>query len=118
MKFLEKKVLFTFIGKKYALSCNVVGNIILIVALSNFPKVIKNCISCYVVFVKENDKSLSELYFYREEIEEELELVDFLQDIFLDNIPGEMPPLRGMGNHCIDLIPRSTPPSKSPYPIS
>ena len=61
MKFPKRKVLFTYRGKDYALSCNSVGSTIPVEALSNFHNVIKNSLSCYMVFVKEHEKSLSEL---------------------------------------------------------
>ena len=54
MKFLERKVLFTYKGKDYALTCNSTGSTIPIVALSTLDKVIKNSVSCYMVFVKEH----------------------------------------------------------------
>ena len=40
------------------------------------------------------------------------------QDIFTDDILGEMPPSRGMDDHSIDLIMGSTPPNKPPYRAS
>ena len=61
IKFLERKFLLTCRGKDYALTCNSVGSTILVVALSNLDKVIKNFVSCYMVFVKEHEKILSEL---------------------------------------------------------
>ena len=61
MKFPERKVLFTNRGKEYALSCNVAGHTIPVVASSNFSKAIKTSISCYMVFLKEHDQSLSDL---------------------------------------------------------
>ena len=60
-----------------------------------------------MVFVKEHEKSVSELKDSSSETKEKLELANFLrefQDIFIDNIPGEMPPSRGMDDHSIDLI--------------
>ena len=92
-----------------------------VVALSNFHNIIKNFISCYMVFVKEHEKSLSELKESNGETKEELELANLLrefQDIFKDNIPYEMPPSRGMNNHSIDLIPGITPPNKPNYQVS
>ncbi|MCO5577798.1 hypothetical protein L7F22_031631 [Adiantum nelumboides] len=40
------------------------------------------------------------------------------QDVFIDDIPGELPPNRGDDDHAIELIPGSSPPNKSPYRVS
>ncbi|MCO5561427.1 hypothetical protein L7F22_015048 [Adiantum nelumboides] len=55
------------------------------------------------------------------EMQEDLELSNFLnqfQDVFIDDIPGELPPKRGDDDHMIELIPRSSPPNKPPYRVS
>ncbi|MCO5602448.1 hypothetical protein L7F22_056580 [Adiantum nelumboides] len=52
---------------------------------------------------------------------EDLELSKFLnqfQDVFIDDIPGELPPKRGDDDHAIELIPGSSPPNKPPYRVS
>ncbi|MCO5562602.1 hypothetical protein L7F22_016230 [Adiantum nelumboides] len=51
----------------------------------------------------------------------DLELSNFLnqfQDVFIDDIPGELPPKRGDDDHMIELIPGSSPPNKPPYRVS
>ena len=71
-----------------------------------------------MVFVKEHEKSFSELNISKRETKEEVELeilLKELQDIFTDDILGEMPPSRGMDDHSIDLIPRRTSSNKPPY---
>ena len=68
---------------------NVAGNTIPVVASCTFSKVIKNCVSCHMVFVKEHDKSLSELDVSKGETKEDLEMSNLLrefQDIFTDDI--------------------------------
>ncbi|MCO5607176.1 hypothetical protein L7F22_061369 [Adiantum nelumboides] len=52
---------------------------------------------------------------------EDLELFKFLnqfQDVFIDDIPGELPPKRGDDDHAIELIRGSSPPNKPPYRVS
>ena len=52
---------------------------------------------------------------------EDLKLSNFLQefqDIFTDDIPGDLPPTRGMDDHSINIIPGSSPPNKPPYRVS
>ncbi|MCO5553646.1 hypothetical protein L7F22_007171 [Adiantum nelumboides] len=52
---------------------------------------------------------------------EDLELSKFLnqfQDVFIDDIPGELPPKRGDDGHAIELILGSSPPNKPPYRVS
>ncbi|MCO5552532.1 hypothetical protein L7F22_006044 [Adiantum nelumboides] len=39
-------------------------------------------------------------------------------ELFIDDIPSELPPKRGDDNHRIDLIPGSSPPNKPPYRVS
>ncbi|MCO5580910.1 hypothetical protein L7F22_034783 [Adiantum nelumboides] len=51
----------------------------------------------------------------------DLELFNFLnqfQDVFIDDIPRELPPKRGDDDHMIELIPGSSPPNKPPYRVS
>ncbi|MCO5604844.1 hypothetical protein L7F22_059018 [Adiantum nelumboides] len=53
--------------------------------------------------------------------QEDLELSKFLNqfcDVFIDGIPGELPPKRGDDDHAIELIPGSSPPNKPPYRVS
>ncbi|MCO5559028.1 hypothetical protein L7F22_012620 [Adiantum nelumboides] len=53
--------------------------------------------------------------------QEDLELSNFLnqfQDVFIDDIPGELPPKRGDDDHAIELIPGSSSPNKPPYRVS
>ncbi|MCO5581530.1 hypothetical protein L7F22_035416 [Adiantum nelumboides] len=38
--------------------------------------------------------------------------------VFIDDIPGELPPKRGDDDHAIELIPGSSPPDKPPYRVS
>ena len=74
-----------------------------------------------MVFVKENDQSLSDLNLSNKETKKNLKISKLLrefQDIFTNDIPAEMPPSRGMNDHSIDLIPRITPPNKPPYQVS
>ncbi|MCO5582158.1 hypothetical protein L7F22_036048 [Adiantum nelumboides] len=40
------------------------------------------------------------------------------KDVFIDDIPGELPPKRGDDDHAIELIPGSSPPNKPPYRVS
>ncbi|MCO5583160.1 hypothetical protein L7F22_037069 [Adiantum nelumboides] len=50
----------------------------------------------------------------------DLELSKFLnqfQDVFIDDIPRELPPKRGDDDHAIELILGSSPPNKPPYRV-
>ncbi|MCO5549203.1 hypothetical protein L7F22_002669 [Adiantum nelumboides] len=52
---------------------------------------------------------------------EDLELSKFLnqfQDVFIDCIPGELPPKQGDDDHAIELLPGSSLPNKPPYRVS
>ncbi|MCO5564499.1 hypothetical protein L7F22_018160 [Adiantum nelumboides] len=51
----------------------------------------------------------------------DLELSNFLnqfQDVFIDDIPRELPSKRGDDDHMIELIPEIPPPNKPPYRVS
>ena len=53
--------------------------------------------------------------------QEDMKLSNFLseyQDIFTNDIPGELPPVRGDDDHMIELLPGSSPPNKPPYRVS
>ena len=80
MKFPKRKVIFTYRGKNYALTCNIAGSTILVVALSTFHNITTNSISCDMVFVKEHEKSVNELKESKSETKEELELANFLRE--------------------------------------
>ncbi|MCO5551683.1 hypothetical protein L7F22_005187 [Adiantum nelumboides] len=54
-------------------------------------------------------------------LQENLEFSRFrnqFQDVFIDDIPGELPPKRGDDDHAIELILGSSPPNKPPYRVS
>ena len=40
------------------------------------------------------------------------------QDCFSDSLPDELPPVRGVDNHRIDLVPGSAPTNRPPYRVS
>ncbi|MCO5567855.1 hypothetical protein L7F22_021551 [Adiantum nelumboides] len=40
------------------------------------------------------------------------------QDVFIDDIPGDLPPKRGDDDHMIELLLGSSPPNKPPYRVS
>ena len=71
-----------------------------------------------MIFVKESQKGSSIL---QDETKEDLELSKILQefqDIFTDDILGDLPPTRGIDDHSIDIIPGSSSPNKPPYRVS
>ena len=85
---------------------------------STLAKGIKSSISCYLIFVKDFHKDSSDL---PSETKENLDLFKFLQefqDIFTDDIPGELPPTRGKDDNSIDIVPDSSPPNQTPYRVS
>ncbi|MCO5576626.1 hypothetical protein L7F22_030441 [Adiantum nelumboides] len=43
---------------------------------------------------------------------------DAVGNVFIDDIPGELPPKRGDDDHAIELILGSSPPNKPPYRVS
>ncbi|MCO5578787.1 hypothetical protein L7F22_032633 [Adiantum nelumboides] len=74
-----------------------------------------------MIFVKDSLNGVDVTQVNENGIKVDLELFNFLnqfQDVFIDDIPGELPPKRGDDDHMIELIPASSPPNKPPYRVS
>ncbi|MCO5571843.1 hypothetical protein L7F22_025591 [Adiantum nelumboides] len=74
-----------------------------------------------MIFVKHCLNGVDETQVNENGMQVDLELSNFLnqfQDVFIDDIPGELPPKRGDDDHMIELIPGSSPPNKPPYKVS
>ncbi|MCO5569414.1 hypothetical protein L7F22_023126 [Adiantum nelumboides] len=115
IKFLERKISFKFREKDMYINAQESGSTIPLVKA--FDKSIKSSISAYMIFVN----GVNETQVNESGMQEDLELSNFLnqfQDVFIDDIPGELPPKRGDDDHMIELIPRSLPPNKPPYRVS
>ncbi|MCO5577703.1 hypothetical protein L7F22_031535 [Adiantum nelumboides] len=91
-----------------------------LVSHDSFDKAMKSSIFVYMIFVKDlrpNSNDVSP----NGSLKVDDDLHSFLNEnveIFIDDIPSELPPKRGDDDHRIDLIPRSSPPNKPPYRIS
>ncbi|MCO5564460.1 hypothetical protein L7F22_018121 [Adiantum nelumboides] len=86
-----------------------------------FDKSIKSSISTYMIFVKDSLNGVDVTQVNENGMQVDIELSNFLnqfQDVFIDDIPGELPPKRGDDDHMIELIPGSSPPNKPPYRVS
>ncbi|MCO5546749.1 hypothetical protein L7F22_000185 [Adiantum nelumboides] len=86
-----------------------------------FDKSIKSSVFAYMIFVKDSLNGVDETQVNENGMQLDLELSNFLnqfQDVFTDDIPGELPPKRGDDDHMIELIPGSSPPNKPPYRVS
>ncbi|MCO5580855.1 hypothetical protein L7F22_034728 [Adiantum nelumboides] len=74
-----------------------------------------------MIFVKDSLSDVNKTHVNESGSQVDLELSKFLnqfQDVFIDNIPGELPPKRGDDDHVIELIPGNSPPNKPPYRVS
>ncbi|MCO5548793.1 hypothetical protein L7F22_002255 [Adiantum nelumboides] len=74
-----------------------------------------------MIFVKDSLSDINKTQMNESGLKEDLELSKFLnqfQDVFIDDILGELPPKRGDDDHAIELIPGSSPPNKPPYRVS
>ena len=81
----------------------------------------KSVISSYMIYVNESPNDVNVLQKQLGLSKKELDLSNFLnqyQDVFIDDIPGELPPKRGDDDHKIELIPGSSLPNKPPYRVS
>ncbi|MCO5570893.1 hypothetical protein L7F22_024622 [Adiantum nelumboides] len=121
IKFPEKRISFKFREKNMYIDAQESGNTIPLVHTHAFDKSIKSSISVYMIFVKDSLSDVNKTQVNESGSKEDLELSKFLnqfQDVFIDDIPGELPPKRGDDDHAIELIPGSSPPNKPPYRVS
>ncbi|MCO5551476.1 hypothetical protein L7F22_004980 [Adiantum nelumboides] len=121
IKFPERRISFKFREKNMYIDAQESGNTIPLVHTHAFDKSIKSSISVYMIFVKDSLSDVNKTQVNESGSKEDLELSKFLnqfQDVFIDDIPGELPPKRGDDDHAIELIPGSSPPNKPPYRVS
>ncbi|MCO5595762.1 hypothetical protein L7F22_049810 [Adiantum nelumboides] len=121
IKFLERKISFKFREKDMYINAQESGSSIPLVNDQAFDKSIKSSISAYMIFVKDSLNGVDVTQVNENGMQVDLELSNFLnqfQDVFIDDIPGELPPKRGDDDHMIELIPGSSPPNKPPYRVS
>ncbi|MCO5603239.1 hypothetical protein L7F22_057387 [Adiantum nelumboides] len=91
------------------------------VQYSEMGDAMKSSFSAYIISVKDSLNGVNETQINESGMQEDLELSNFLnqfQDVFIDDIPGELPPKSGDDDHMIELIPGSSLPNKPPYRIS
>ncbi len=69
-----------------------------------------------MIFVKECDLGNKSNVSNKES--NQVRFLNEYQDIFIEDMPSELPPSRGEDDHAIDLAPRSSPPNKPPYRVS
>ncbi|MCO5609604.1 hypothetical protein L7F22_063834 [Adiantum nelumboides] len=121
IKFPERRISFKFREKNMYIDAQESGNTIPLVHTHAFDKSIKSSILVYMIFVKDSLSDVNKTQVNESGSKEDLELSKFLnqfQDVFIDDIPGELPPKRGDDDHAIELIPSSSPPNKPPYRVS
>ena len=118
MKFPERQILFTYRGKDVMLDVKGTGSTIPLLKALALTKIIKSSISCYMIFVKESLKDACASSCVEVKTKEDKANFDFLkefQDLFIDDIPLELPPTRGIYDHTIELLRGSSPPTRPPY---
>ncbi|MCO5608741.1 hypothetical protein L7F22_062956 [Adiantum nelumboides] len=121
IKFLERKISFKFREKDMYINAQESGSSIPLVNDQAFDKSIKSSIFAYMIFVKDSLNGVDVTQVNENGMQVDLELSNFLnqfQDVFIDDIPRELPPKRGDDDHMIELIPGSSPPNKPPYRVS
>ncbi|MCO5603220.1 hypothetical protein L7F22_057367 [Adiantum nelumboides] len=120
IKFPERKISFKFKEKDMYISAQESSSIIPLVIDQAFDKSIKSYFATYMISIKDSLNSV-ETQVNESGMQEDLELSNFLnqfQDVFIDDIPGELPPKRGDDDHMIELILGSSSPNKPPYRVS
>ncbi|MCO5587770.1 hypothetical protein L7F22_041722 [Adiantum nelumboides] len=118
IKFLERRISFKFREKDMYINAQESG---IAIPLVNEQAFVKSSIFAYMIVVKDSLNGVNETQVNESGMQEELELSNFLsqfQDVFIDDILGELPPKRGDDDHMIELIPGSSSPNKPPYRVS
>ncbi|MCO5609714.1 hypothetical protein L7F22_063946 [Adiantum nelumboides] len=121
INFLERKISFKFMEKVMYINAQESSSSIPVVNDQAFDKSIKSSISAYMIFVKDSLNGVDETQVNENGMQVNLELSNFLnqfQDVFIDDIPRELPPKSGDDDHMIELILGSSPPNKPPYRVS
>ncbi|MCO5564120.1 hypothetical protein L7F22_017776 [Adiantum nelumboides] len=121
IKFPERKISLKFRKKDMYINAQESGSTIPLVNDQAFDKSIKSFVFAYMIFVKDSLNGVNQTQVNENGMQVDLELSKFLnqfQDVFIDDIPGELPPKRGDDDQTIELIPGSSPPNKPPYRIS
>ncbi|MCO5550947.1 hypothetical protein L7F22_004442 [Adiantum nelumboides] len=121
IKFPEKRISFKFREKDMYIVAQESGSSIPLVNDQVIEKSIKSSIFTYMIFVKDSLSDVNKTQVNERGMHEDLELSKFLnqfQDVFIDNISGELPPKRGDDDHAIELLPGNSPPNKPPYRVS
>ncbi|MCO5552684.1 hypothetical protein L7F22_006201 [Adiantum nelumboides] len=119
IKFPKRKISFKLRENDMYINAQELGSTIPLVNDLAFDKSIK--LFVYMIFVKDSLNGVNETQVNERGMQEDLELSNFLnqfQDLFIDDIPGDLPPKRGDDDHMIELIPRSSLPNKPPYRVS
>ncbi|MCO5556345.1 hypothetical protein L7F22_009893 [Adiantum nelumboides] len=121
IKFSERKMSFKFRDKDMYINAQESGSTIPLVNDQAFDKSIKSSVSTYMIFVEDSLNGVNETQVNESGMHEDLKLFNFLnqfQDVFIDDILGELPPKRGEDDHIIELLLGSSPPNKLPYRVS
>ncbi|MCO5603052.1 hypothetical protein L7F22_057195 [Adiantum nelumboides] len=121
IKFPKRKISFKFREKDMYINAQESGSSIPLINDQAFDKSIKSSIFAYMIFVKDSLSGVNKMQVNESGMHEVFELFKFLnqfQDVFIDDIYGELPPKRGDDDHAIELLPGSSPPNKPPYRVS
>ncbi|MCO5548013.1 hypothetical protein L7F22_001469 [Adiantum nelumboides] len=121
IKFPERKISFKFREKDMYINAQESGSSIPLVNNQAFDKSIKSSIFAYMIFVKDSLNGVDVAQLNENGMKVDLELFNFLnqfRDVFIDDIPGALPPKRGDDDHMIALIPGISPLNKPSYRVS
>ncbi|MCO5556676.1 hypothetical protein L7F22_010227 [Adiantum nelumboides] len=108
IKFPERRIFFKFRKKDMHIVTQESSSTIPLVNDQAFDKSIKSSISTYMIFVKDSLSDVNKTQVNESGVHEDFDLSKFLnqfQDVFIDNIPRELPPKRGDDDHAIELFP-------------
>ncbi|MCO5564160.1 hypothetical protein L7F22_017816 [Adiantum nelumboides] len=121
IKFPERKISFKFREKDMYINAQESGSSIPLVNDQALDKSIKSFVFAYMIFIKDTLNGVDETQVNEYGMQVDLELSNFLnqfEDVFIDDIPRELPLKRRDDDHMIELILGSSPPNKPPYGVS
>ncbi|MCO5593409.1 hypothetical protein L7F22_047423 [Adiantum nelumboides] len=120
LTFSKRKITFKHKGRDITLHVNEKGHTISLVSHDSFDKTIESSIFVYMIFFKDpppnsNDVSSNGSLIVHSDLHS---LLNQHAELFINDIPSDLPPERGDDDHRIHLILGSSPPNKPPYRVS
>ena len=113
LEFPSRVISFKFRNQDVSICTEDRGSTIPIVSHASLHKSMKSNLFAYLIFAHESKDDALSVDAYDQQ-----EFLKTFNECFADELPQEVPPLRGEDDHKIDLIPGTSPPNRPPYRVS